>query len=75
MKTYILSIEIIDGDTVEDMTDFIYGEFSKANVEVVSVDGNRARIELETDDNFDYGYFEDCMDNAGYDTEFLELYK
>lgn len=75
MKKYILQIRIIDGDTFEDIEDFIYGEFSKVDITKVSEIGNKCRVVLETEDDFDYGYFEDCMDNAGYDTEFLELYK
>lgn len=75
MKTYTIVVKITNGDTVEDMEDFIYGEFTRVDITKVSECGNKYRIILETGDDFSYGYFEDCMDNAGYDTEFLELHK
>ena len=75
MKTYIVVIETID-DTFEDIQDFIYNEFSLVeDVDLTGQFGNSYRIQVTTKDDFNYNTFEDAMDNAGYDTEFIELYK
>ena len=77
MKTYIVIIRTTDvTDTFEDIQDFAYGEFSLLeDMELIEQYDNTYRCELTTKDDFDYGTFEDVMDNAGYDTEFIELYK
>lgn len=75
MKTYIVTIETID-DTFEDIQEFVYNEFSRLeDIELVEQFGNNYRCEITTQDDFDYNTFEDVMDNAGYDTEFIELYE
>ena len=75
MKTYIVTIETID-DTFEDIQDFIYNEFSLVeDVDLTGQFGNNYRLQITTKNDFDYNTFEDVMDNAGYDTEFIELYK
>lgn len=75
MKTYIVVIETIE-DTFEDIQDFAYSEFSRLeDIELVGQFGNNYRCEITVQDDFHYGIFEDVMDNAGYDIEFIELYK
>lgn len=72
MKTYTFIVKVIDGDTSKDVEDFIYGEFTRLDIkEVLGTDKNKYRFTIEVEDDFDFGYFEDCMDNAGYDTELL----
>lgn len=71
MKTYTFIVKITNGDTFEDVEDFIYGEFTRVDITKVSECGNKYRIILKAEDDFDFGYFEDCMDNAGYNTELL----
>lgn len=72
MKTYTFIVKVIDGDNSTDVEDFIYGEFTRVNIkEILEVADNKYRFVMEVEDDFDFGYFEDCMDNAGYDTELL----
>lgn len=77
MRIYVVIIRTTDvTDTFEDIQDFAYGEFSLLeDIELLGQCGNRYRIRLTTKDNFNYNTFEDVMDNAGYDTEFIEAYK
>ena len=75
MKTYIVTIETIE-DTFEDIQDFAYSKFSLLeDMELIEQYDNTYRCELTTKDEFNYNTFEDVMDNAGYDTEFIELYE
>lgn len=74
MKTYTLVINIIDGDTFEDMQDFVYSEFSLVDtLDLITQNGNNCRCELTAKDNFNYATFEDIMDYNSYPVEFLEL--
>ena len=77
MKTYTVIIRIMDvTDTFEDIQDFVYGEFSLVeDIELSGQCGNRCRCKVTTKDDFDYGTFEDVMDKAGYDTEFIDLHE
>lgn len=72
MKTYTFIVKVIDGDNSTDVEDFIHGEFTRVNIkEILGVTICKYRFVVEVEDDFDFGYFEDCMDNAGYDTELL----
>lgn len=73
MKTYTFIVKVIDGDNSTGVEDFIHGEFTRVNIkEILGVTICKYRFVVEVEDDFDFGYFEDCMDNAGYDTEFLQ---
>ena len=72
MKTYTVLVKITNGDNSTDVKDFIHGEFTRVNIkEILGVTICKYRFVIEVEDDFDFGYFEDCMDNAGYDTELL----
>ena len=72
MKTYTVLVKITNGDNSKDVKDFIHGEFTRVNIrEILGVTICKYRFVIEVEDDFDFGYFEDCMDNAGYDTELL----
>ena len=72
MKTYTFIVKVTNGDNFGDVEEFMNKVF---NVEVEDVREvnyiNKYRFVIEVEDDFDFGYFEDCMDNAGYNTEFL----
>lgn len=74
MKTYTIVVRM-NGDSVEDILDFINNEFTRADVECLYEDGRNCRLQVEVDDDFDYGYLEDCLDGSGYKCEFISLEK
>lgn len=74
MKTYTVIIKIADSeDTLEDLLDFLQGEYRDMPVDVLYSDGKNYRCEITTDDYFDYGLFEDIMDSNNYPVEFISV--
>ena len=71
MKYYTFIVKVTNGDKFKDVEDFINRMFNLEVDEVIGVDYQKYRVSMEAGDDFDFGYFEDCMDNEGYDTEFL----
>ena len=71
MKYYTFIVKVTNGDKFKDVEDFINRMFNLEVDEVVEVDNKKYRISMEAEDDHDFGYFEDRMDNEGYDTELL----
>ena len=72
MKTYTFIVKVIGGDNSTDVKKFIHEKFTGVDIrEILGVTICKYRFVIEVEDDFDFRYFEDCMDNAGYDTELL----
>ena len=69
---YTFIVKVTNGDNFGDVEEFM-NKILKVEVgEVREVDYiNKYRVTIDVEDGFDFGYFEDYMDNAGYDTELL----
>lgn len=72
MKTYTIVVRMND-DTVDDIIDFISNEFTEAEIVCLYEDGRNCRLSITVDDDFDYGYLEDCLDSNGNKCEFLDV--
>lgn len=72
MKTYTFLVKITNGDNSSDVKKFINKKFADTEIrEILGVTINKYRFVIEVEDTFNFGNFEDQMDNEGYDTELL----
>ena len=72
MKTYTIVVRMND-DTVDNIIDIIRDEFTTAETVCLYEDGRNCRLSITVDDDFDYGYLEDCLDSNGNKCEFLDV--
>ena len=45
----------------------------EAEIVCLYEDGRNCRLSITVDDDFDYGYLEDCLDSNGNKCEFLDV--